>query len=73
VARQLGEYLDGDRRVFELPVKVKGTEFDRRAWELLAGVPYGETTTYGDLAHGLGPERIRGTSVRRSAATRCAS
>ena len=54
VARQLGEYLDGDRKVFELPVKVKGTEFDQQVWELVAGVPYGETTTYGDLARGLG-------------------
>ena len=54
IARQLGEYLGGDRRVFELPLTVKGTEFDRRVWELIAGVPYGETTTYGDLARGLG-------------------
>jgi methylated-DNA-[protein]-cysteine S-methyltransferase len=57
VARQLGEYLDGDRRVFELPVEVTGTEFDRRVWELVAGVPYGETTTYGDLARGLARKR----------------
>jgi len=54
VARQLGEYLGGNRRVFELPVKVKGTEFDRRVWELISDVPYGETTTYGDLARRLG-------------------
>ena len=54
VARQLGEYLDGDRSVFELPLKVKGTEFDQRVWELIAAVPYGETTTYGDLARELG-------------------
>lgn len=54
VARQLGEYLDGNRNVFELPVKVKGTEFDQRVWELIADVPYGETTTYGDLARELG-------------------
>lgn len=54
VARQLGEYLDGDRRLFEFPVKIKGTEFDRRVWELIVGVPYGETTTYGDLARDLG-------------------
>jgi methylated-DNA-[protein]-cysteine S-methyltransferase len=53
VARQLGEYLAGDRSVFELPVHVKGTEFDRRVWELIVGVPYGETTTYGDLARSL--------------------
>jgi methylated-DNA-[protein]-cysteine S-methyltransferase len=54
VARQLGEYLDGDRSVFELPLKVKGTEFDQRVWGLITIVPYGETTTYGDVARELG-------------------
>jgi methylated-DNA-[protein]-cysteine S-methyltransferase len=54
VARQLGEYLEGDRRVFDLPVKVNGTEFDRRVWQLVSTVAYGETTTYGDLARALG-------------------
>lgn len=54
VARQLDEYLGGDRRTFELSVKANGTEFDRRVWELVCAVPYGETTTYGDLAHALG-------------------
>ncbi|MGH3186318.1 MAG: methylated-DNA--[protein]-cysteine S-methyltransferase, partial [Streptosporangiaceae bacterium] len=53
VARQLGEYLAGERCVFELPIKAKGPEFDRRVWDLIAAVPYGETTTYGDLARGL--------------------
>ena len=51
---QLGEYLGGTRRLFGLPVKIKGADFDRRVWELIAGVPYGETTTYGDLARSLG-------------------
>jgi len=55
VARQLSEYLDGDRLLFELPVGAKGTEFDRRVRELIADVPYGQTTTYGDLARSLGP------------------
>jgi len=54
VARQLGEYLDGDRTEFDLPVQVRGSDFDRRVWELISGVPYGETTTYGELAHILG-------------------
>jgi methylated-DNA-[protein]-cysteine S-methyltransferase len=54
VARQLGEYLAGDRTVFELPVKVTGSDFDRRVWELIAAVPYGQTTTYGELARSLG-------------------
>ena len=69
VARQLGEYLGGDRRVFELPLMVKGSEFDRRVWELIADVPYGQTTTYGDLARGLGAgtdPRAVGAAVGRN-------
>jgi methylated-DNA-[protein]-cysteine S-methyltransferase len=54
VARQLNEYLTGDRSAFELPVKVKGAEFDQRVWGLVSRVPYGQTTTYGDLARSLG-------------------
>ena len=55
VARQLGEYLAGDRSAFELPLKANGTDFDRRVWELIAEIPYGQTTTYGDLARDLVP------------------
>jgi len=54
VARQLGEFLDGYRSGFELPLKLRGGEFDRRVWELVVGVRYGETTTYGELARSLG-------------------
>lgn len=54
VASQLGEYLDGCRFEFELRLKIRGTEFDRRVWELVTGVGYGETTTYGGLARRLG-------------------
>ena len=54
VARQLDEYLAGDRSSFELPLKASGTDFDQRVWELIAEIPYGQTTTYGDLARDLG-------------------
>jgi methylated-DNA-[protein]-cysteine S-methyltransferase len=53
-ARQIDEYLAGDRTAFELPVEARGAEFDRRVWELIARVPYGQTATYGDLARRLG-------------------
>jgi methylated-DNA-[protein]-cysteine S-methyltransferase len=69
VARQLGEYLNGDRSAFDLPTKVTGSEFDRRVWELIAGVAYGETTTYGDIARCLGAEadpRDVGAAVGRN-------
>jgi methylated-DNA-[protein]-cysteine S-methyltransferase len=54
VVHQVGEYLAGRRYAFELPLTVEGTDFDRRVWELIAQVPYGQTTTYGDLARSLG-------------------
>jgi methylated-DNA-[protein]-cysteine S-methyltransferase len=55
VARQLAEYLAGEREEFELTLKATGGEFDRRVWELIARVPYGQTTTYGELGRQLGP------------------
>lgn len=56
VARQLGEYLAGDRTVFDLPMKASGSEFDQRVWEQITPVPYGQTTTYGDIARRLAGE-----------------
>jgi methylated-DNA-[protein]-cysteine S-methyltransferase len=54
VARQLDEYLAGDRIAFGLPIEARGTGFDRRVWDLITQVPYGLTTTYADLARRLG-------------------
>jgi methylated-DNA-[protein]-cysteine S-methyltransferase len=53
-ASQLGEYLDGDRTEFELSVHVDGSEFEQRVWALVADIPYGQTTSYGELARTLG-------------------
>jgi methylated-DNA-[protein]-cysteine S-methyltransferase len=69
VTRQLGEYLDGDRHEFDLPLTTRSSDFDRRVWELICSVPYGETTTYGKLAHSLGAEtdpRDVGAAVGRN-------
>lgn len=54
VRRQLDEYFAGERRDFDLPLDPRGTEFQRRVWERLTRIPYGETTTYGALARELG-------------------
>ncbi len=51
---QLSEYFAGRRRVFDLPLRPAGTEFQRRVWEVLATVPWGTTTTYGAIAARLG-------------------
>jgi len=54
VQEQLGEYLAGERRSFQLPVCAHGSPFQKRVWDLLRQIPYGETATYGELARDLG-------------------
>ena len=53
-ARQLSEYFAGSRREFTLPLLLKGTPFQRRVWEALRTIPYGETCSYGELARAIG-------------------
>jgi methylated-DNA-[protein]-cysteine S-methyltransferase len=51
---QLGEYFGGARTEFELKTGAEGDEFQRRVWELIDRIPYGGTTTYGEMARELG-------------------
>jgi methylated-DNA-[protein]-cysteine S-methyltransferase len=51
---QLAEYFAGERREFSLPVHPVGSLLAQRAWALLRAIPYGQTTTYADLARQLG-------------------
>lgn len=58
--RQLDEYFAGERRAFDLPLKPTGTAFQRRVLEELMRIPYGETTSYGDIAERIGrPAAVR--------------
>ena len=52
--RQLGQYFDGTRRDFDLPLAGRGTPFQQRVWEELRRIPYGETISYGELARRIG-------------------
>ncbi|MGO8828802.1 MAG: methylated-DNA--[protein]-cysteine S-methyltransferase [Steroidobacteraceae bacterium] len=52
--RQLNEYFAGTRREFDLPLRLDGTEFQRRVWRSLAQIRYGETWSYGELAKRIG-------------------
>jgi methylated-DNA-[protein]-cysteine S-methyltransferase len=52
--RQLGEYFAGKRRDFELELDPSGSSFQKRIWNAIAGVPYGETISYGELARRAG-------------------
>lgn len=55
---QLAEYFAGGRTSFDLETTVVGDEFQRRVWELIDRVPYGRTTTYGEMARELGDARL---------------
>jgi methylated-DNA-[protein]-cysteine S-methyltransferase len=48
-AQQLGEYFSGKRHRFELPVAVRGTEFQESIWAQLADIEWGEVRSYGEL------------------------
>jgi O-6-methylguanine DNA methyltransferase len=50
---QILEYLEGRRTEFELPLDLRGTPFQRRVWEKLLEIPYGETRSYQDIARAV--------------------
>ena len=51
---QLKEYLDGKRKTFHLTLNPKGTDFQRKVWEALRAIPYGETRSYKQIAEAVG-------------------
>lgn len=55
--RQLTEYFSGQRRVFDLPLAPAGTEFQRKVWQALCRIPYGETVSYQAVARAIGNEK----------------
>jgi len=60
-AAQLDAYFAGELTVFDLPLDLGGTKFQRHCWLALATIPYGQTVSYGEQARriGLGPDRAR--------------
>ncbi|WP_411340879.1 methylated-DNA--[protein]-cysteine S-methyltransferase [Sphingopyxis sp. J-6] len=52
--RQLGEYFAGERREFDVPLSFAGSDFQKRVWRELLAIPFGETRSYGEIAHQLG-------------------
>jgi methylated-DNA-[protein]-cysteine S-methyltransferase len=56
-AAQLAAYFTGELTSFDLPLQPAGTEFQRRVWLALRGIPYGQTVSYGALAAALGAPR----------------
>ncbi|NHJ02956.1 MAG: methylated-DNA--[protein]-cysteine S-methyltransferase [Candidatus Heimdallarchaeota archaeon] len=53
---ELGEYFKGERRVFSLPLAHEGTSFQKKVWNELLKIPFGETRSYKDIAIKIGNE-----------------
>ena len=67
-AAQLSEYFSGKRQTFDLPLNLKGTEFQLAVWNELLRVPYGDTITYAELARRIGrPAAIRAVGAANGA------
>ena len=58
VTEQLGEYFEGTRIEFDLPLAPAGNAFQQRVWALLQTIPYGTTRSYGSLATELGDPKL---------------
>jgi len=57
---QLDEYFKGDRKDFELPLSIEGTEFRKKVWKALMEIPYGEYRSYLEIAEAIGnPKAVR--------------
>jgi methylated-DNA-[protein]-cysteine S-methyltransferase len=60
VAEQLNAYFSGDRTEFDLKLNFRGTEFQNEVWRELLRIPYGRTTSYGEMATRIGkPKAVR--------------
>jgi methylated-DNA-[protein]-cysteine S-methyltransferase len=63
-AEQLAEYFAGERTAFTLRTRLLGSEFQRRVWQAVSGIPYGRTWTYAQLADAVGrPDRLRAAAA----------
>lgn len=52
--KQLSEYFEGQRKIFDLPLDFEGTEFQQKVWQALLTIPFGETRSYKDIAEQIG-------------------
>lgn len=62
---ELIEYFHGTRKNFTIPVHQEGTDFQKRVWNELLGIPFGRTISYMDLAKKLGDPKV----IRAAAST----
>lgn len=54
---QLVEYFEGTRKIFDFPCELRGTQFQKKVWNALCDIPYGETRSYKEIAIAVGNEK----------------
>lgn len=54
IVRRLDGYFSGERKTFDLRLSPAGTAFQKRVWTALSAIPYGSTTTYGEVVQAVG-------------------
>lgn len=55
--RQLDEYFAGKRKTLDIPLHITGSDFQRKIWNILIDIPYGEIKSYKDIAVGFGDSK----------------
>ena len=61
---QLEEYFEGKRKIFDLPISPTGTDFQKKVWQALLEIPYGETQSYKEIASKVGnPKAYRAVGM----------
>lgn len=66
---EIKEYLDGNKKSFSIPIKTEGTDFQKKVWQELLKIPYGETKSYKDIAININNSkacRAVGTAIKNN-------
>ena len=68
-ANEIKEYLDGNKKSFSIPIKTEGTDFQKKVWQEVLKIPYGETRSYKDIAININNSkayRAVGTAIKNN-------
>lgn len=66
--KELIEYFEGDRKIFEVAIDARGSQFQRLVWRQLSAIPFGETRGYGEIAEKVeNPKAVRAVGTANGA------
>ena len=69
IFNEIKEYLDGNKKSFSIPIKTEGTDFQKKVWQELLKIPYGENRSYKDIAININNSkayRAVGTAIKNN-------